>query len=152
VLLSQYLDPSSVLIAPDVKDRDALFGLMASVFLKSGLSLDCDEVVKRLIEREAILSTGIGGGVAVPHAQISGLGCLAIAASVHPEGIEYPALDDKPVRLVFCLIGDTNTAADHLAGLARLARLARKGSKLDELIEARTGEEFVTTLGRLEGV
>jgi mannitol/fructose-specific phosphotransferase system IIA component (Ntr-type) len=152
VLLSQYLDPSSVLIAPEVKDRDELFGLLASVFLKSGLSLDCDEVVRRLIERETILSTGIGGGVAVPHAQISGLGCLAIAASVHPDGIDYPALDDKPVRLVFCLIGDTNTAADHLAGLARLARLARKGSKLEDLIKARTGEEFVTTLSRLEGV
>ena len=151
MLLSQHLNPKSVLIDPEAKGRDELFGLLASVFLKSGLTLDRDEVVRRLIEREAILSTGIGGGVAVPHAQISGLGCLAIAASVHPNGIEYPSLDERPVRLVFCIIGDTNTAADHLAGLARLARLARKGNKLDDLINAGSGEEFVTTLGRLEG-
>jgi mannitol/fructose-specific phosphotransferase system IIA component (Ntr-type) len=150
VLLSQHLKPDSVLIAPQVRQRDELFALFAALFSRCGLTADSGEIVKRLIEREAILSTGIGSGVAVPHAQISGLGCLAIAASIHPDGIEYPSLDDKPVRLVFCLIGDTNTAADHLAGLARLARLARKGDKLEALINARSGEEFIASLSRLE--
>jgi mannitol/fructose-specific phosphotransferase system IIA component (Ntr-type) len=74
-----------------------------------------------------------------------------MAASVHPDGIAYPSLDNKPVRLVFCLIGDANTTADHLAGLARLARLARKGDRLEALVGARTGEEFVSILARLEG-
>ena len=93
----------------------------------------------RLAERERILSTGIGGGVAVPHAQIPGLGRLTMAASTHPSGIEYPSLDEGPVRIVFCLLGDANTAADHLAGLARLARLARRSADLEPLVTASDG-------------
>ena len=149
--LSQNLSPELVLIGPAVADRDELLRLFGSVFEESGLVDSGSVVVRGLLEREKILSTGIGGGVAVPHAQIAGLGRLVMAASTHPSGIRYPALDSEPVRLVFCLIGDSNTAADHLAGLARLARLARRHDALEELISAKTGEEFLAVLARLEG-
>lgn len=140
-----------VLISPEVGERAELFGRFGELFEKAGLVESGELVVERLLEREAILSTGIGGGVAVPHAQIPGLGRLAMAVSTHPEGLEYPALDERPVRLVFCLLGDANTAADHLAGLARLARLARRSAALDSLVEAADGEAFVSELRRLEG-
>jgi PTS system nitrogen regulatory IIA component len=140
-----------VLISPDITDRAALFRRFGELFAEADLVESADEVVTRLLEREAILSTGIGGGVAVPHAQIPGLGRLAMAASTHPEGIEYPALDERPVKIVFCLLGDANTAADHLAGLARLARLARRSSALEPLVEAADGEAFLAVLRRLEG-
>ena len=149
--LSEQLSPELVLIDPEVVDRDELLRLFGSVFEKAGLVRNAADVVRGLLERENILSTGIGGGVAVPHAQIPGLGRLAMAASTHHGGIRYPALDAEPVRLVFCLIGDSSTAADHLAGLARLARLARRRSSLEELIGASTGDEFLAVLSRLEG-
>jgi PTS system nitrogen regulatory IIA component len=140
-----------VLISPDVGDRAELFRLFGELFEKAKLVDSGELVVARLLEREAILSTGIGSGVAVPHAQIPGLGRLAMAASTHANGLEYPALDERPVRLVFCLLGDANTAADHLAGLARLARLARRTSALEPLIEAVDGDAFLDALRRLEG-
>jgi mannitol/fructose-specific phosphotransferase system IIA component (Ntr-type) len=74
-----------------------------------------------------------------------------MAASSHPDGLEYPALDDQPVRLVFCLLGDANTTADHLAGLARLARLARRRTALEPLVAAADGRAFVAALEELEG-
>jgi mannitol/fructose-specific phosphotransferase system IIA component (Ntr-type) len=73
-----------------------------------------------------------------------------MAASTHSDGLRYPALDEQPVRLVFCLLGDANTAADHLAGLARLARFARRSSALEPLIEAADGEAFLVALRQLE--
>ena len=149
--LADKLRPELVLISPDVAGRDELFRLFGSEFERSGMVSDGDLVVEKLLEREQILSTGIGGGVAVPHAQVPGIGRLAMAASIHPAGIDYPALDDQPVRLVFCLIGDSNTAADHLAGLARLARLARRDDALDRLVGARTGASFLAVLAELEG-
>jgi mannitol/fructose-specific phosphotransferase system IIA component (Ntr-type) len=151
VRLSQKLHPDLVLIRPDVATRDELLGLFGTAFEGAGLVTSGQAVVHKLLEREAILSTGIGGGVAVPHAQVPGLGQLAMAASTHPDGIEYPAIDDQPVRLAFCLIGDSNTAADHLAGLARLARLARRNDVLEELIGVETGEQFLAVLARIEG-
>ena len=150
VRLSQQLEPALVLISPDVAARNELFRRLGELFVNAGLVESAEHVVARLLEREAILSTGIGGGVAVPHAQISGIGRLAMAASTHPEGIDYPALDKRPVQLVFCLLGDNNTAADHLAGLARLARLARRREALAPLIEAPNGRTFVHELHRLE--
>ncbi len=149
--LSQKLDPEMVLVSPDVADRDGLFRRFGEVFANAGLVTSADEVVQRLMEREAILSTGIGGGVAVPHAQLPGLGRLVMAASNHPDGLDYPALDDQPVQLVFCLLGDANTTADHLAGLARLARLARRRAALEPLITATDGQAFVAALEDLEG-
>jgi PTS system nitrogen regulatory IIA component len=140
-----------VLVAPAVADRDGLFRLFGEMVAGAGLVPSADDVVRRLMEREAILSTGIGGGVAVPHAQLPGLGRLVMAASSHPDGLDYPALDDQPVQLVFCLLGDANTTADHLAGLARLARLARHRAALEPLLTASDGRAFVAALEDLEG-
>jgi len=151
VRLSQKLDPDMVLIAPAVSNRDDLFRLFGDMVAGAGLVPSADEVASKLTEREKILSTGIGGGVAVPHAQLPGLGRLVMAASSHPEGLKYPALDDQPVRLVFCLLGDANTTADHLAGLARLARLARRKAALEPLVAAADGRAFVAALEELEG-
>lgn len=139
-----------VLIAPDVEERSELFLRFGRTFFDARLVESPEIVVERLLEREAVLSTGIGGGVAVPHAQIPGLGRLALAASTHPAGLAYPSLDGEPVRLVFCLLGDAHTSADHLAGLARLARLARRGKALMALVGAPDGKSFVEELRRLE--
>lgn len=149
--LSKKLDPDMVLISPHVADRDGLFRLFGDLVAGAGLVKSADVVVAKLMEREKILSTGIGGGVAVPHAQLAGLGRLVMTASSHPNGLEYPALDDQPVRLVFCLLGDVNTTADHLAGLARLARLARRRTALEPLVAAADGRAFVAALEELEG-
>ena len=140
-----------VLISPDVGERAELFQQFGELFERAKLVESGEQVAQRLLEREAILSTGIGGGVAVPHAQIPGLGRLVMAASTHANGLEYPALDKQPVQLVFCLLGDAKTAADHLAGLARLARLARRSSALKPLVEAADGEAFLVALRKLEG-
>lgn len=149
--LSQQLDRSMVLISPDVGGWAELFQRFGELFEEAKLVESGERVVAHLLEREAILSTGIGGGVAVPHAQIPGLGRLAMAASTHPDGLEYPALDERPVRLVFCLLGGASTAADHLAGLARLARLARRTAALESLVEAADGDAFLEALRQLEG-
>ena len=80
-----------VLISPDIGERAELFRRFGDLFMEAGLVESGEQVVARLLEREAILSTGIGGGVAVPHAPIPGLGRLAMAASTHPDGREDPA-------------------------------------------------------------
>ncbi len=150
--LYQKLQADRVLIDPPVGSREELFAAFAELFARTGGVTDPAEVVAHLKEREAILSTGIGRGVAVPHAQIEGLGKVLVAASTHPSGLaDYPSLDGEPIRLAFCLLGDATTAAPHLAGLARIARLARRSDELEPLINATTGEEFVAALKRLEG-
>ena len=150
MLLFQHLQPERVLIDPIVTGRDQLFRLFGDVFEDLRLVSSGSVVERSLKEREAILSTGIGEGWAIPHAQIPGAGRLLMAVSVHPQGIDYPAVDQVPVQLVFCLIGDRKTAADHLAGLARMARLARQAEALQRLVKAPSSEAFIDTLKAIE--
>jgi len=150
VFLYQHLAPASVLIDPVVTGRDQLFRLFGEVLEEQGLVSSGTTVERRLKEREAVLSTGIGGGWAIPHAQIPGVGRLLMVVSVHPHGVEYEAVDQLPVRLVFCLVGDSKTTADHLAGLARMARMARQVETLERLVKATTPEDFIETLRAIE--
>jgi len=150
--LHRILPVEHVAIDPAVGSREELFHLFAELFYASGLVKSTEAVVRRLREREDILSTGIGHGVAVPHAQLEGLGRLAVAASTHPRGLTYSALDGRPVRLAFCLVGDADTTIDHLAGLARLARLARRPEAVDSLVASRSSVEFLATLRQLEEI
>ncbi len=150
MFLFQHLKPERVLIDPVVTGRDQLFRLFGDVFEDLRVVSSDGEVERSLKEREAVLSTGIGEGWAIPHAQIPGVGRLLMAVSVHPRGLAYPAVDQLPVQLVFCLIGDSKTAADHLAGLARMARLARQDEALERLVKAVTPGEFIDTLKAIE--
>jgi len=149
--LYRHLPPENVLVAPPVSGREELFRVFAELFQARGVVETAAQVVAGLNEREAILSTGIGQGIAVPHAQLPGIGRLVVAASTHPDGLAYPSLDGRPVRLAFCLLADADAAADHLAGLARIARLARRGQAVEHLVHAETGDDFVARLIELEG-
>jgi len=149
--LYERLDPERILIDPPVQDRSGLFARFGQLLEETGHVEDARRVVHLLEERERILPTGIGKGVAVPHAQLEDLDHLVLAVSTHPRGLDYPALDDEPVRLVFCLLAGLNTAALHLAGLAHIARIARRSGELDPLVEAQSPEIFLDTLRRIEG-
>lgn len=150
MFLFQHLTPERVLIDPVVAGRDPLFHLIGKRLEDLGLVSSGKAVEQSLKDREAILSTGIGGGWAIPHAQLPAIGRLLMAVSVHPRGLDYPAVDQMPVQLVFCLIGDSKTSADHLAGLARLARLARQTGAMEQLVKAPSSEAFIDTLRSIE--
>ncbi len=148
--LADRLEPGLVLIDPPVADREELFAAVADAIATHSPKVQPQEVVRALLKREAILSTGVGRGIAAPHGQVPGLETLLIGASTHPRGLKYASLDGEPVRLVFCLVGGPTTAPDHLACLARVARLARHADSLQSLIGAETPEEFLQRLEELE--
>jgi len=150
VQLAKRLEPGLVLIDPPVADREELFAAVADAIASHSPEVRPDDVVRALLNREAILSTGVGHGIAVPHAQLPALETLLIGASTHPRGLRYASLDGEPVRLVFCILGGPTTAADHLACLARVARLARHAESLTSLLGAETPEEFLQRLEELE--
>jgi len=150
VRLAELLDPELVLIDPPVGTREELFARFGAVVARRHPQLDRSRIVEVLLEREAILATGVGKGIAVPHGQLPDLDGLVLAASTHPGGLAYPSLDGEPVRLVFCLLGGPGSAARHLACLARIARLARHASSLDPLVSASSPQEFLDRLRGLE--
>lgn len=90
--------------------------------------LDDRVVFEALLQRERLGSTGVGHGIAIPHAKLPGINRIRGLFARLDKPIEFEALDEEPVDLVFVLIAPEGAGADHLKALARVARVLRDGS------------------------
>ncbi|MCB1543920.1 MAG: PTS IIA-like nitrogen regulatory protein PtsN, partial [Rhodoblastus sp.] len=95
--------------------------------------IDAREVLDALIQRERLGSTGIGGGIAIPHGKIAKCDRIFGVFARLEKPIDFEALDDAPVDLIFLLIAPENAGADHLNALSRVARALRDQSLIATL-------------------
>ncbi len=94
---------------------------------------DARAVFEALNDREALGSTGLGNGIAIPHGKFSGLsGVTAVFARLE-RAVDFDAVDDQPVDLVMMLLAPLGAGADHLKALARVARILRTESVVEQL-------------------
>lgn len=109
-------------------------------------SLNRALLVKTLMERENLGSTGIGGGVAIPHGKFDELDHLAASFGRSSKGIDFSSMDNKPAHLFFLLVAPRNSAADHLKALARISRLLKDPLLKDGLQQASSADEIYRVL------
>ena len=134
--LCHYLNEQCVFIELKPADKQALLNMLAEEVVRCHPGVDRDQLISRLLEREKAGSTGIGRGVAVPHATIEGLPETLCMIARLPGGIDFGAIDQKPVRLVFLLVSPPGEIGLHVRLLARIARLLKRG----ELLSAVEGD------------
>ncbi len=101
------------------------------------------EVVKTLVEREQLGSTGIGQGVAIPHGKTDSVSEIVAAFGISKKGIEFDALDGEPVYLVFLLLAPLDAAGTHLKALAKISRLLKDKFFRQALRETQSPEEVI---------
>jgi PTS system nitrogen regulatory IIA component len=128
----EFFNPEAVLPAVRVSGKkQALHELAAHAARLTGLEERL--IYETLLQRERLGSTGIGGGIAIPHGRMSTLtqprGMFARLA--HP--IDFDSIDERPVDIVFLLVAPEGAGADHLKALARVSRLLRDRSLVDKL-------------------
>ena len=99
-----------------------------------------------LLERERLGTTGVGKGVAIPHGKLPELDGLYGLFARLEHAVDFDAIDDQPVDLIFLLLAPESAGADHLKALARVSRLLRDGAICDRLREAPGGDEIFTRL------
>lgn len=104
------------------------------------------DVLAAVQDREAVLSTGIGFGVAIPHARAPGVRELCMVCGVSRNSIPFDAIDGEPVRLFFLIVGPESSAGLHVKLLSRIARLVRREGVRQRLVEAKTADEFYDVL------
>ena len=102
------------------------------------LGRDGNTIFTALMEREALGSTGLGGGVAVPHARLAGLDKVCAVFVRLDQPVAFDAVDDRPVDLLFCLFAAPDAGADHLRALAAVSRALRAPELRERLRQART--------------
>ena len=108
--------------------------------------VDEPELLERLLAREAQQSTGIGGGLALPHAMVHGLEQTQLVVARVGESLDFAALDSEPVDLLFLLLSPEDARHEHLRLLARLARIVSPEETLAELRSAAGPEELFRML------
>ena len=91
------------------------------------------DIFETLLQRERLGSTGVGHGIAIPHGKLGSLKRIFSLFARLSEPIDFDAIDDEPVDLIFLLLAPESAGADHLKALARISRLMREPSAIDKL-------------------
>lgn len=111
---------------------------------------DKKTVVKALVERESLGSTGIGQGIAIPHGKTDKVKELVAVLGISQKGVNFEALDGEPVYIFFLLVAPKDTAGPHLKALAQISRLLRDTYFCDLLKRCKTADEAYELIQREE--
>jgi len=125
--------------------REALVELVEVLEAAHGFNSQ-GEILDRVMRREAMMTTGIGYGIAIPHGKARSVDRMAAACAVIPEGLDFEAEDGQPVYLIVMFVSPEQATTLHVRALANLSRLLKEESVRNSLRETRTPEEFLTTL------
>lgn len=136
------LDPSDVIVSLASSDREGVLAEFADCVTKRYPEALGDNLLQLLLERESLGSTGIGDGIAIPHCKSPTLKAPVLLFGRSESGVDFHAIDAKPVRLFFLLIAPEGAVGIHLKLLARISRLLKKPMVREQLIEAVSAEEI----------
>ncbi len=141
--ISKYLDENLVVFL-DAQTRQEALDQMIAVLQKRGKLKDPKVFRDAILEREGIVSTGIGLGVAIPHAKLSGYDDFFVAIGIQPKkGIEWNALDAAPVRLIFMIGGPENKQTEYLRILSHFTVAIQNEDRRKKLLKTYDAHDVI---------
>jgi PTS system nitrogen regulatory IIA component len=144
--LSELLNPQAITTRLQARGkREAIAELVQLLESAHGLNSQ-GEILDRVLRREAMMSTGIGNGIAIPHGKARLVDRLVAACGVSPEGIDYDSADGEPATLFVLLVAPESGGALHVKVLANISRLLKEESVRRMLREANGPEAFFAVL------
>ena len=148
--IQDILQKNAIISNLDASDKTELLTQMAK-YLASLYDLKNQAlVVQKILDREAEMSTGIGFGIAIPHARIESIDRVYMVAARLKKGIEFDAIDEQPVHLVFMMISPANTSSQYTQILSSLSRIMSYEDIRQSLIETEDPETFLSIILRGE--
>jgi len=148
--ISDILNVNSIKVNIHVDNKDDLLEIMVFLAEKSGKIIDRDEAKHEVFEREKIMSTGVGKGIALPHAKTNAITDTVGALVTLSEPVDYDALDNKPVNIVFLLLGLESNVGNHLILLSKISRLMNNDSFRGQLLECKKSDEVIELFNKYE--
>ncbi len=145
VQLIDYLDDECVLFLSSSSKEEVLKKLVDSVATRSKIT-EKDRFYQAIVDRENLVSTGVGMGVAIPHAKLNVCQDFFIAVAVLEKGLEWNAIDDSLVRLVFLIGGPENRQTEYLKILSLITSAMRDEHLRKRLMTAGTPPAFIAIL------
>jgi len=143
--IGDLLDRGTVSPRVSASSKRQALTVIAEIAARS-FGLKTADVLDGLVEREAAGSTGVGHGVAVPHARLAGLKRLRGVFIRLEQPVEFKAVDDRPVDLIFALFAPPEAGGEHLRALARVSRLLRQSDLREQLRQAHSVDALYALL------
>ncbi|NQT56811.1 MAG: PTS sugar transporter subunit IIA [Desulfobacteraceae bacterium] len=144
--LSEIIEEEDIISDLKASDKKSVLEELAEVISNHEPSINKKDIVKVLMERERLGTTGIGDGVAIPHGKLNGVRQPLISFGRSKKGMDFDAMDGQPAYLFFLLIAPENSSGIHLEILARIAKMLKNSAFRKKLMEAGTRKECYQTI------
>jgi mannitol/fructose-specific phosphotransferase system IIA component (Ntr-type) len=152
VLLSELLSQDRIKVPLGSRTKDELLRELVDLVASAGQPGSAEAILAAVREREQLLSTGIGSGVAIPHGKTPEVDQLLMAAGVAASPVDFDALDGQPVELFFLLVGPESASGAHIKALSRISRLLRREPLRNSLRTVKSSVEFLDLVRASEEV
>jgi nitrogen PTS system EIIA component len=149
--LSEILAIDNIIPELKAKDKKGVLGELAEVIANYDASIDKGLLVKVLIEREHLGSTGIGDGVAIPHGKLSSVKQPIVSFGRSKKGLDFDSMDGQPAFLFFLLLAPENSSGVHLQVLTKIARILKSSTFRKALMQVESREEIYQTIIQTDG-
>lgn len=131
-------------------DKDGVIRELVDLASKSNLVKDKEELYRDVVERENLVTTGVGYGVAFPHAKTRATRGIVIAFGRSDEGVDFDAMDKKPVNLFFLIAAPEDAIGAHLNVMARLSFIMKSEENREKLMEVKSPGELLQLIDTVE--
>jgi fructose-specific phosphotransferase system IIA component len=141
--VSDLLNPGVVIADLKGTKKEEVINELIDLFKEDSRVQDVEKIRTAVLDREKIMSTGVGKGFAIPHGKTNAITDIIAAFGKSNQPVDYNALDNQPVHLVFLLVGKDNLVSKHIKLLSRISRMMNKDDFRNRLLEANTVEEIL---------
>lgn len=132
--LSDLLAEDRVSTSLSAPGKDVAIDALAALLARGAEGLNAATIARVLRDREVLASTGVGDEVAIPHGRVPGLGRTIAALAVAPAGVEFEAIDHRPVKIFVAILAPDRAPGDQLRALARVSKLLRDRRVREQLV------------------
>ena len=150
--LVDLIDERCVKLSLQKKSKRGLIKEMVDLLADADKIAERDRVLESVLEREKLMSTGVGNGVAIPHAKSDTVDQLMVAFATTGEDVDFQSLDKRPVRLIFLLVGPEENPGLHIKALSRISRLTSHKKFRQKLLNAASPADVLTIINEGEKV
>lgn len=141
--LAEILSNDDVIIPLKNHDKEKIIEEMVDHLFRHHKIEDRDRILKAILDREQIMSTGVGNQVAIPHGKAEGVKDVVASLGITDKDVDFQSIDNKPVRLIFMLIGPPDKTGPHLKALSRISRLMQRPEFRNRLLGSKSPQEVV---------
>ena len=138
-------------ILDDLKSQDKK-GIIEELVtpIASIASINHEDIVRVLLERERLGSTGIGNGIGIPHGKLKGIDSLILGFGLSRKGVDFESMDGQPTQIFFLLISPENSAGLHLKLLAQISKILKVDTFREKLIQATNTDEIYDIINNVD--